>query len=72
MAAPLGGAGGRSDSSHHRSWRRRWWAPWGVLAVGPAAANTKVGDVNGVLLRGCWRQVQQRPPPKLQTSMVGP
>jgi hypothetical protein len=24
---PLEGAGGRSGSGHHQSWRRRWWAP---------------------------------------------
>jgi hypothetical protein len=27
MAPPLRGAVGRSDSGHHRSWRRRWRAP---------------------------------------------
>jgi hypothetical protein len=27
MAGHLGGAGGMSGSGHHRSWRRRWWAP---------------------------------------------
>jgi hypothetical protein len=27
MAGPLEGAGGRSSSGHHRSWRRRWRAP---------------------------------------------
>jgi hypothetical protein len=47
MAAPLEGAGGMSDSGHHRSWRRRWRAPWGVLAAWPAVATTRVGDVNG-------------------------
>jgi hypothetical protein len=43
------GAGGRSGSGYHWSWRHWWWAPW-----------------------GCWRQVQQQPPPKLKTSMAGP
>jgi hypothetical protein len=47
MAGPLGGAADRSGSDHHRSWRRRWWAPWGVLPAGPAAATTGVGDVDG-------------------------
>jgi hypothetical protein len=45
----LGGAAGRSGSGYHRSWRRRWRAPW-----------------------GCCRQVQQRPPPELETLMAGP
>jgi hypothetical protein len=47
MADPLGVASGRSDSDHHRSWRHRWRAPWGLLAAGPAAATTEVGDVDG-------------------------
>jgi hypothetical protein len=33
IAAPLEGAVGMSGSDHHRSWRRRWQAPWGVLLV---------------------------------------
>jgi hypothetical protein len=47
MAGPLGAAVKRSSSSHHRSWRRRWQAPWGLLMAGPAAATTGVGDVDG-------------------------
>jgi hypothetical protein len=72
MSDPLGGVGGRSGSGHHRSWRRRWRAPWGVLAAGPAATTTKVEDVDGGPPGGCWRQVRQRPPTKLETSMAGP
>jgi hypothetical protein len=39
-----------------------------------AAATTeaKVEDVNRGPPGGCWRQVRQRPPPKLKTSMAGP
>jgi hypothetical protein len=44
----------------------------GVLVVGPAAATTDVDDVDGGPPGGCWRQVRQRPPPMLKTSMVGP
>jgi hypothetical protein len=46
-AGPLGGAVRISGSGHHRSWRRRSWLPWGVLAAGPAVATTKAGDVDG-------------------------
>jgi hypothetical protein len=46
--------------------------PLGVLSVGLAAATTEVGDIDGEPLGGCWRQVWQRPPPELETSMVGP
>jgi hypothetical protein len=52
MAGPLGGAADISDSGHHRSWRRRWWAPWEVLPVSPAAGTTKVGDIDGGPPRG--------------------
>jgi hypothetical protein len=31
----------------------------------------EVGDVNGGPPWGCWRQVRQRPPPKLKKSMAG-
>jgi hypothetical protein len=47
MAGPLGGVAGRSGNGHHRSWRRRRWAPWGLLAVGLAVTTTEVGDVDG-------------------------
>jgi hypothetical protein len=42
--------------------------------VGPIAATTEVeGDIDGGLLRECYQQVQQQPPPKLkETSMGGP
>jgi hypothetical protein len=43
-----------------------------VLSVFLAATTTKVEDVDGKSPRRCWRQVRQRPPPKLKTSMVGP
>jgi hypothetical protein len=43
-----------------------------VLAAGPAAATTDVEDVGGGPPGGCWRQVRQRPPPMLKTSMAGP
>jgi hypothetical protein len=69
---PPGGAVVRSGSSHHRSWRRRWRALREVLSAGPAAVTTDVGEVNGRPPMGCWRQVQQRPPPELETSMAGP
>jgi hypothetical protein len=47
MAGPLGGAVGRSGSSHYQSLRRQWRPPWGLLAAGPATANTGVGDIDG-------------------------
>jgi hypothetical protein len=37
-----------------------------------AAATTDVEDVDGGPPGGCWRQVRQRPPPKLETSTAGP
>jgi hypothetical protein len=46
--------------------------PWGLLSTGLAAATTGVLDVDGGPLGGCYRQVRQRPPPELETSMVGP
>jgi hypothetical protein len=46
-------------------------SPGGVLAAGPAVAITEVEDVDGGPL-GCWRQVRQWPPPKLETLMAGP
>jgi hypothetical protein len=46
--------------------------PLGVFAAGPPAATIEVEDVNGVPPGGCWRQVRQRPPLKLETLMVGP
>jgi hypothetical protein len=55
-----------------KSWRRRWRALCGVLAAGSAAATTKVEDVVGGPLWGCWRQVRQRPLSKLKTSMAPP
>jgi hypothetical protein len=33
---------------------------------------TGVGDVDGGPRGGCYWQVWQRPPPELETSMVGP
>jgi hypothetical protein len=47
MAGLVGGAGGRSGNGHHQSWRRIWRVPYRVLAAGPAAATTEVGDING-------------------------
>jgi hypothetical protein len=44
----------------------------GVLAVGPTTTITKVEDVDGGPPGGCWRQVRQRPSPKLKTSTVDP
>jgi hypothetical protein len=72
MVGPLGVAAGMSDSSHHRSLRRQWWAPLGVLPAGPVAVTTKIEDINGGAPRECCRHVRQRPPPKLETSMAGP
>jgi hypothetical protein len=69
---PLGGAVGRSGSAHHRSWRRQWWAPWGVLSPGLAAATTEVKDINGGPHGGCCQQVWQRPALELETSMAVP
>jgi hypothetical protein len=46
--SPLWGATGRSGRGHHRSWRRRWRGPWGVLPICPAAATTEVGDIDGL------------------------
>jgi hypothetical protein len=43
-----------------------------VLAAVPAAATTRVGDIDGGPPGGCCRQVRQRPPPELETSMAGP
>jgi hypothetical protein len=43
-----------------------------VLSRFPAAAPTEAGDVDGGPPGVCWQQVQQRPLPKLETSMVGP
>jgi hypothetical protein len=45
--------------------------PPGVLSVFLAATTTEVEDVDGGPPRRCWRQVRQRPPPKLKTLMVG-
>jgi hypothetical protein len=44
---PPRGAVGISGSGHHRSWRRRWRASWGVLAACSSAATTEVEDVDG-------------------------
>jgi hypothetical protein len=46
--------------------------PLGVLAADPTAATTDVEDVDGWPPRGCCRDFQQRPPPMLKTSMMGP
>jgi hypothetical protein len=46
--------------------------PWGLLSGFLIAATTGVEDVDGGPPRGCWWQVQQRPPLELETSMVGP
>jgi hypothetical protein len=46
--------------------------PLGVLAAGPAAANSEVRDVDGSPPGGCWRHVRLRPPQELETSMAGP
>jgi hypothetical protein len=46
--------------------------PLGVLSVGPAAATTGVGDVDGGPPEGCCRDFRQRPPPELETLMAGP
>jgi hypothetical protein len=44
----------------------------GVLSAGLAVATTEVEDVDGGPPGGCYRQVRQRPPPKLKTSMAAP
>jgi hypothetical protein len=44
----------------------------GVLAAGPAATTTEAGDIDGGPPRGCSQDFQQRPPPKLETSTMGP
>jgi hypothetical protein len=46
--------------------------PLGMLLVGPIAATTDIGDVDGGSPGGCCRQVRQWPSPKLKTSMAGP
>jgi hypothetical protein len=46
--------------------------PLGVSAAGPTAATIEVEDVDGGPPAWCWRQVRQRPPPKLKTSTAGP
>jgi hypothetical protein len=38
---------------------------------GAEAGGSEVGDVDGGPPGGCWRQVLQRPLPKLKTSMAG-
>jgi hypothetical protein len=43
-----------------------------VLTTGPAAGTTEVEDVDGEPPRGCYREVCQRPPPKLKTSIPSP
>jgi hypothetical protein len=43
-----------------------------VLVACPAAVTTDVEDVNGGPPGGCWRQVRQRPPLMLKTSMAIP
>jgi hypothetical protein len=44
----------------------------GVLPAGLASTTTKVEeDIDSGPVRGCYRWVWQRPPPKLKTSMVG-
>jgi hypothetical protein len=43
-----------------------------VLGACSAAITTEVEDVDGGPPGGCWRQVRQRPPLKLKTSMAGP
>jgi hypothetical protein len=43
-----------------------------VLGACSAAITTEVEDIDGGPPGGCWRQVRQRPPLKLKTSMVGP
>jgi hypothetical protein len=72
MAGPLGGAVGRSSSGHHQSWRRRWQAPWAVLAAGPAAATTKFGDVNGGPPGGVRAEGPGAPTTNVKMSTVGP
>jgi hypothetical protein len=48
-------------------------APLAVVAACLAATTTtKVEDVDGGPLGGCCRYFQQRPSPKLETSMAGP
>jgi hypothetical protein len=43
--SPPGGAAGRFDSSHHRSWRcQRWRVPSGVLLIGLVVATTVVRE----------------------------
>jgi hypothetical protein len=39
---------------------------------GAGAGGSEVGDIDDGSPGGCWRQVRQRPPPKLKTSMEGP
>jgi hypothetical protein len=72
MVGPLGGAGRRSGSGHHQSWRRRWRAAWGVLAAGLAAATTEVEDVDGGAPGGCWRQGAAVPTTKVEDVDDGP
>jgi hypothetical protein len=47
-------------------------APLGVLPACPAAATTKVEDVDGGPPGRCCWHVRQRLPPKLKTLMAGP
>jgi hypothetical protein len=46
--------------------------PLEVLAASPTAATTEGGDVDDGPSGGCWRQVRQRPPLELGTSMATP
>jgi hypothetical protein len=39
---------------------------------GAGVGGPEVGDIDGGPLGGCWQKVWQRPPPKLETSMVDP
>jgi hypothetical protein len=45
--------------------------PRGCWRQGPAAVTIEVEDVDGGPLGGAGSKVQQWPPPKLKTSMVG-
>jgi hypothetical protein len=60
-------------NGYHFAARHRWWAPWLVLLVGPAASTTKPQGVDGGPLRGCYQRGQQQPPLELKkSSMAGP
>jgi hypothetical protein len=72
MAGPLGVLVEVRQQPPSKMKKTSMAAPWGVLSIFLATATTKVEDVDGGAPRGCCRYFQQRPPPKMKTSMAAP